>query len=278
MQVALGQVGGAAPVGRQAEVSGQAFGAHAEHVERHRLRQGGQQVRAGVPGAPHGFVDDDGGAGEPAGVVVARVDDAVLDDLGAGGAAVPEESVEVGDVHDRQIGAVGARVAGVRYGAVGRVVLQVQRGHVAAGAPPAEPPLGQLDLVRALQQHQVDGRVAELLGGGLAHRGGPEEGAGPSEAVRVAARGDGDEVGVRALDERGRPGAVHMPQQDVHTVAPRSVCSPWSAGSSVRAATAASTSASPIASRQGCPGTGQWRARVSAHAACGSPSRRCGTP
>src|SRR5581483_3557369 len=163
VQLGLRQVGAAAAVGGEAERLGQALGAHAEDVERGRPGEQRQQVGAGGTAAPQRLVDDDGGARQLTGPAVAGIGDAVVDDGGPGGAAVPEQPVERGDVDEQQVAAVGDRVPGVGDVAVRRVVLQVDGGYVAAGAA-AGPPLGQRLLVRALEHHQVDLGLAELLG------------------------------------------------------------------------------------------------------------------
>ena len=102
--------------------------------------------------------------GELAGVALARVDDAVLDHARRRRAGVPEERVEVGDVDEQEVVAVGRRVAHVGDPALRRVVLDVDRRDVAARTA-AEPLLAQvLELVRALEDDDVEVLVAQPLG------------------------------------------------------------------------------------------------------------------
>src|SRR5213079_1040239 len=77
------------------------------------------------------------------------------------------------------------------------------------------------------------------------------------------------QVLVPAVDERGRPGAVDVPEQDPHAGTSRS--------SGTSRSTAATTCSTVTSSRQGWPGTGQVRAREPAQAASCRPSSRCGT-
>ena len=71
-------------------------------------------------------------------------------------AAVPEQVVEVGDVDEREVVAVGRRVAHVGDPALRRVVLDVDGGQVAAGRGPSQSRGQVLELVRALQDDDVD--------------------------------------------------------------------------------------------------------------------------
>jgi hypothetical protein len=63
---------------------------HAEQVDGGDLREPGQQVGAGDPGAPDRFVDHGGQVRQAAVEVGGRLGDAVLDDGGTRTAGVPE--------------------------------------------------------------------------------------------------------------------------------------------------------------------------------------------
>ena len=246
-------------------------GAHAEQVDRRGRPEAPEQVGAGDPPAPARLVDDDRGALELARVAQAGVDDPVLDHRRRRRAAVPEQRVEVRDVADEQLVAVGGGVAHLGDAALGRVVLDVDRRHVAA-RPAPEPVLGQVvELVRALEQDDVDVLVAQRLGRDLAHRRRPVPRPRAAPAVGPAAGHDGHHVLVVALDERRRPGAVHVPEQDLHAAASRG-----GRAGAARRSTAARTSGTVTRSTQGWPGTGHSRARQPAH---GTSCRRssCGT-
>ena len=159
----LGQVADGPDVGA-AQVRAEPVRAHPEDVERDGTGEPGQQVGAGHPAPPDRLVDAHGGGRELAGVAVPGVDDAVLDDRGGGGARIPHEVVEVRDVHEQQVVAVGHRVpaAGRRPAARG-VVLEEDGRHVAPGTA-AQPALGEVDLLGPLQDHDVDVGVGQLLG------------------------------------------------------------------------------------------------------------------
>ena len=102
-----------------------------------------------------------------AGVERARVGDAVLDDHR--GVAVPQShamALNCGDVHDRDACEPGVGAARVRaaHGVPGRgVVLEVDGGHVAPARRPVHRSQ-QVHLVRALQHHDVERLVRQLLG------------------------------------------------------------------------------------------------------------------
>ncbi len=124
------------------------------------------------------FVDDGGGVAQLSGPARSGVDDAVFDDGGLGGAVVPHQPVEVGDVDEGDAGQVGGRVAGVGHVAVRGVVLQVDQGRAAA-----QPLVDEGEFVGALEDHEVDVRVAQALRGEFDDAVGPVPGAGAAEAV-----------------------------------------------------------------------------------------------
>src|SRR4029453_5693515 len=139
-----------------------------EQVERHRRPQPLEQVGPGHPPPAPGLVDHHHGRRDLAAVALARVDDAVLDHPGRGAPAVPEQLVEVGDVHHHQVVAVAGTVTQLVDAPLRRVVLQVDRGHLPPRPPPAQPLGGQpLQLVRPLQHDHVDLGVGGPLPGGL---------------------------------------------------------------------------------------------------------------
>jgi hypothetical protein len=208
------------PIVVQAVALVQAGQAHAEDVDRGDGREAGQQVAAGRAPAAHRLVDDDGGPLQLAGVALARVDDAVLDDGRRCPAVVVEELVEVRDVGDRDVAAVGQRMPGVRHRPVARfqprgIVLEEDRRQVAAGFT-AQPLLHEVQVTHPLQDDDVGLLLAQLCGRHLAGGGRPVPGARATEAVGVAARRHRQQVVVVALDERRRPGTVHVPDQDLH--------------------------------------------------------------
>jgi hypothetical protein len=84
-----------------------------------------------------------------------RLDDAVFDDGGTRTAGVPEQVVEVRDVDKGHAVTVGHRMAAVDHVLPRSVVLHVDHGDVPP-EPPPEPRLGQLPLVRTLQDHHID--------------------------------------------------------------------------------------------------------------------------
>src|SRR5690606_41337256 len=121
--------------------------------EGHRRREFGEPVGPGAPAGAQRVVDAHAGAGNGGGVAVAGGDGAVLDDRDGGPPAVPEQPVEVGDVHDRDVGAVVQEVAAVGDdlvgeadvggGPAGGAVRDVDGGHVAS-RPPPDPRLAEL--------------------------------------------------------------------------------------------------------------------------------------
>jgi hypothetical protein len=232
VELVLGQVLDAAEAG----------GVHPEDVEGRLGREALEQVRAGHPRAAAGLVDDDGGPRQLPGVAPPRVHDPVLDDPRGRGAGVPEERVEVRDVHEREVGPVRGGVAHLGDPALRRVVLDVDRGDVAAGAPAAEPVLGEvLELVRALEDDDVEVLLADLLGRELPHPVGPGVGLRAPAAVRAAVGQDGHHVVVVAVHEGRRPGPVDVPEQDPHAAT----------SSGARRSTAARTSSVATSPRHG---------------------------
>ena len=144
-----------------------------------------------------------GGVG--AAVARTRVGDAVLHDGGRPAPAVPGHRVERRDVDDRHVAQPGVPEGRMltTHGVLGRrVVLQVQRGQVGS-QPAAGPALDEVDLVRPLEDDDVDLRVVQLLRSHLPGARRPVPGLRPAAAVRAAVGKDGQEVVVLALDERG---------------------------------------------------------------------------
>jgi hypothetical protein len=90
------------------------------------------------------------------------------------------------DVDEGEVGPLGCRVAHVRDAALRTRVLQVDGGNVAAGAPPAEPALGQLELVRPLEHDDVDVGLGRLLRRDLDRRGRPVPGSRAAEPIGTA--------------------------------------------------------------------------------------------
>src|SRR5205085_3662460 len=192
---------------------------------------------------------------------------AVLDDRGGNGAGVPEQGVEVGDVDHPQVGQVGPVGGGVAHvvdATLGRVVLDVDGGDVEPGTAPAQPVLGQVvELLRALEDDDVD-----LIGPGpglgrcdLDRVGRPVPRAGPPPTVGTPVGKDGNQPGVRAVDEGGGPRPVDVPHQHVHPATARR----GTGAGPASAPTAPSTSATLIEARHGWPATGQTLARHPAH-------------
>src|SRR4051794_19291781 len=219
-----------------------------------------------VTRAPARLVDDDGRPRGGARVAIAGVDHAVLDDVRGRAAAVPEQLVEVRDVDDDEVLAVGRRVAHVRDPALRRVVLDVDRGQ----APVAEPLAREaVELGRALEDDDVDLGLAGLVARDLDRARRPVPRLRATAAVGPAVGHDGQQVLVASLHERGRPRAVHVPEQDPHAATAPGSPHSW--------ATARRTSSTPRSSRHGCPGTGHARARQPAHGT-GTYSSAWGTP
>ncbi|POX76349.1 hypothetical protein [Mycobacterium kansasii] len=90
----------------------------------------------------------------------------------------------------------------------GGVVLDVHRGHVAAGTA-ARPPGTQRGLVRVLQHQDVDVVPAQFLERDL-FRIGPRP-ARQAAAFGITIAGQRDQVPMPARHERLRPGPVQMP-------------------------------------------------------------------
>jgi hypothetical protein len=118
----------------------------------------------------------------------------VFDDPARRRAGVPEEVVEVGDVDEQEVVAVGRGMAHVVDTPLRRVVLHVDRRDVAS-RPAAEPRLGQLgELVRALEDDRVEVLVGERLGRHLGHAIRPRVGARDPHPVGAAVRQHRDDV------------------------------------------------------------------------------------
>jgi hypothetical protein len=236
---------------RHVAAAAERLGIDPEQVERGRLREALQQVGAGDAPAAARLVDDDGRARQLARVAVAGVRDAVLDHARGRRAGVPEEVVEVRDVDEREIAPVGGGMAHLGDAALRRVVLQVDRGDLAARPPAAEPPLGEpFQLVRALEDHDVDVRLGRLPRRQLDGVRRPLPRLRATAAVGPAVRQDGDQDAVGALHEGGGPRAVHVPQQDVHAATSSAAAAGAGAGAASRS-TASSTTASGSASMHG---------------------------
>src|SRR5690606_19745670 len=139
--------------------------------------------------------------------------------------AVPHEPVELGDVDDGDVVTVGEDVLGGGGAAIRRVVLDVHGRHVDARTA-AQPALGQLDLLAALEDHHVDRGVAQLPRGDLdgVRRPGPP---GPAQAPGAAFGERRQEVLVPTSHEGVMPGTVDVPGQHpepaaTHGAPPRS--------------------------------------------------------
>ena len=122
----------------------------AEKIERDRASEALEQIGSRDARAAARFVDRDRGARQLAGEPVAGIDNAVLDHAHRRRTAIPEESVEVRDVHDREVRPVGERMTHVADAPLRSVVLEEDRAHVASGRAP-EPRGGEVELVRTLQ-------------------------------------------------------------------------------------------------------------------------------
>ena len=211
----LGQVAHGADV-RAAQVLTEPVGAHAEHVERRGRGEPRQQVGAGHPAAAHGLVDarprprrarrSSGGPGRRCRARRRR----------GGRARVPHQVVEVRDVHEQRgrRGRPGGAGWSPRAAARG-VVLEEHRGHVAAGTP-AQPPLGERRSPRAAAGR----RRRPLRPAAPRARPRPRTRASPTppggRRPTGRAREASDQVAVGALDEGRGPGAVDVPDDDVH--------------------------------------------------------------
>jgi hypothetical protein len=191
-----------------------------EQVDLHSSRQSLQQVGARDPAAADRLVDGRRGARQAPAVAIARVHDSVLDHSPGRGPGVPEQVVEMGHVHQRQVGAVRGGVAHLGDAALRGVVLEVDRRQVAARAPPGEPALAQaVELAGPLEDHHVDVELGRLGRSHLDRRGRPLPGERPTATVGAAIVHPRQVVVVLPLDQRGGVGAVHVPEQDPH-VAP----------------------------------------------------------
>ena len=212
-----------------------------------------------------------------AGVPLAGVDDAVLDHRGRRRAVVPEQLVEVGDVHDRDVGLVGQRVPGVRHVAVGRVVLQVDRGHVPARA--AAQPLRTSSSSSGRCSTTTSTSSSRSWSGVTSRTDGrPVPGARPARARPGRARPrHGQQVLVAAA---GRTTSSSDPCTCQSRIFMRAAFS----GGQVRPprvsrCTAASTSSGATLDRQGWPGTGHIAgAGVAGRALTGHRAVTVGTP
>ena len=130
--------------------------------------------------------------------------------------AVPEERVEVGDVDEQEVVAVGRRVTHLGDPTLRRVVLDVDRRNVAPAAA-AEPARHSSELVAA-----AAGRRRRLGLGGLRSAGRSTPCRGQSH-VRARPRPSGPRSGTTGTryvcspcTNAGRPRAVHVPEQDLH--------------------------------------------------------------
>ena len=110
-----------------------------------------------------------------------------------------------------------------------RVVLQVHGREILAGRPP-QPGARQGQLAGTLGYQHIDLLAAELLRRDLDDVGRPVPGPGAAETERSPVRQHRDQVLVAALDERGRPGPVQMPDEDPHRATPATLGSPGDAG------------------------------------------------
>jgi hypothetical protein len=125
----------------------------------------------------------------------------------------------VRDVHEqevRQIRAVGHRVPAARGRSAPRGVVLEEHGRQVAPGASAEPAFGELDLLGSLQDDHVDVGVGQFLGRHLDRGRRPVPGRGTTAAPRAALGQRGEQVTVRALDECRGPGAVDVPDEDVH--------------------------------------------------------------
>src|SRR5690348_4199025 len=98
--------------------------------------------------------------------------------------------------------------------AAGSVVFDVHGGYAVPPGRPAAPLLEERELVRSLQDDDVDLRLRQLCRAHLTDRGGPWIGLGAATPVRPAVRQHRDEIVVVALDERRHPCGMDMPGQD----------------------------------------------------------------
>ena len=103
-------------------------------------------------------------------------------------------------MHEREVIAVGHRMAGSRGVPTRGVVLKKHHGHVTAG-PPAQPALGQVPFLRTLQHHDVDGLLGEPFRVDLLSRHRPLPRRSTAAAPRAALGQRRQEIAVRTLYE-----------------------------------------------------------------------------
>jgi hypothetical protein len=111
----------------------------------------------------------------------------MLDHGDRGASVVPEQRVEMRDVHDRDVAPAGHRMRRVGHLSLGGVVLEIDGGHIRARVA-AEPVGGELDLVRPLEHDQIDGFVTQRRCRDLDSGLGPGPRRCPAQAVRVTVR------------------------------------------------------------------------------------------
>lgn len=186
-------------------------GVDSPHVDWHVPAEFGQQVGShGSPPAQR-FVDHRGRRGNVTGVQMAGIGYPVGDGACRRRPAIPHQPVEVGDVDQKDVAAVGQRMA-----AVGRVwprcvVFHIDGGDIDA-RPPAQPLLGEFEFCGPLQHDQVDVLGAQLADRNLLRRI-PIASAQPA-SVGVAGLVDRDQVPVPSRHERLHPGSVYVPRKD----------------------------------------------------------------
>ena len=181
----------------------------------------------------------------------------------------------MGYMHHRNGGLICQRVQRERDVALGRVVLEVHGGKVHARAA-AECPGNRCDFLGPLQDYGVHTVRIKAFQVHFLRGGRPLTAASP-QTPRAAVGRFREQVLMLAPDECLHPSAVDVPHQDPHgfqtfrrvdkeDTPPRSL------------STASTTCSGDTELRQGCPGTGQTRARVFLQAASWSPSSSRGTP
>ena len=176
-------------------------------------------------------------------------------------AVVPVQPVEVGHVHDRDVAAVGERVTLARR-RWPRVCCAPGRPRAGRSGPAAGPAANQVELMRALQHDDVERAASRSCSGASSRdRGRPVPGAGPADAVGASVGQHRHHVVVPALDERGRPTSVHVPEQDPHRLLTSRRVG-WAADSSRTAPTICSADTDV---RHGWPSIWQAVHRVSRH-------------
>jgi len=87
----------------------------------------------------------------------------VLDHSDRATPVVPHQLVEVGDMHQWDVGAVGQRMLRKRCVFAWGAVFDVHGGNIDAGST-AQPLPNQLQLIRALQHHDIDLFVHQIGG------------------------------------------------------------------------------------------------------------------